>query len=267
MRTTVQKIDAFQSIICSFLLVLGTVHQSTRRGCNTFCKARFRIRPVKDKWVDAVLPHVSPQVTAMIRVQRLTGMRPCEVVIMRPCDINMTNEIWIYEPYGHKNRWREQKRSIPLGPKAQEVLRPFLQRDRDAYLFSAREADTWHKERRPVRSKVERKTPIYPSELRARQRAKLARRKRKPKRPKGDRYNTDSYRRAIEYGFKRAGKEGVEIPHWFPLQLRHSRATEVRRDYGLDAAQVALGHARADVTEIYAEKNLEMAVLIARETG
>jgi len=41
----------------------------------------------------------------------------------------------------------------------------------------------------------------------------------------------------------------------------------VRRDYGLDAAQVALGHARADVTEIYAEKNLEMAVRIAKETG
>jgi len=203
----------------------------------------------------------------MIRVQRLTGMRPCEVVIMRACDISMTTEIWIYEPYDHKNRWREQRRRIPLGPKAQEVLRPFLERDRDAYLFSPREADAWHKEHRPVHYKAKRKTPIYPSELRARERAKRARRKRKPKRPKGARYSTDSYRRAIEYGFKRARKASVEIPNWFPLQLRHSRATEVRRDYGLDAAQVTLGHARADVTEIYAEKNLQMAVRIARETG
>ena len=98
------------------------------------------VRPVKDKWVDAVLPHVSPQVAAMIRVQRLTGMRPCEVVIMRACDISITNEIWIYEPYDHKNRWREQRRRIPLGPKAQEILGPFFQRDRDTYLFSPREA-------------------------------------------------------------------------------------------------------------------------------
>lgn len=225
------------------------------------------VRPVKDKWVVAVLPYVSPQVAAMIRVQRLTGMRPCEVVIMRPCDIEMTNEIWIYEPYDHKNRWREQRRRIPLGPRAQAILRPFLDRERDAYLFSPREADAWHKERRPVHYKAKRKTPLYPSELKARQKAKLARRKRRSKRPKGTRYSTDSYRRAIEYGFKRARKAGIEIPHWFPLQLRHSRATEIRRDYGLDAAQVALGHARADVTEIYAEKNLEMAVRIAKETG
>ena len=203
----------------------------------------------------------------MIRVQRLTGMRPCEVVIMRQCDIDKTDDIWVYEPYDHKNKWRGQKRRIPLGPKTQEILKPFLQREKGAYLFSPREAEAWHKEHRPVHGKANRKTPIYPPELRARQRAKLARRKRKPKRPKGERYTTDSYRRAIDYGLKRAEKAGVQIPHWFPLQLRHTRATEIRRDYGLDAAQVALGHARADVTEIYAEKNLEMAVRIARETG
>src|SRR4030042_4957875 len=103
------------------------------------------VRPVKDKWVDAVLPYVSPQVAAMTQVQRLTGMRPCEVVIMRAYDINMTSDIWIYEPHDHKNRWREQRRRIPLGPKAQEILRPFLARDKDAYLFSPREAEAWHK--------------------------------------------------------------------------------------------------------------------------
>ncbi len=225
------------------------------------------VTPVDDKWVDAVLPHVSPQVAAMIRVQRLTGMRPCEVVIMRQCDIDATNDIWVYAPHHHKNKWRGQKRRIPLGPRVQKILKPFLQREKDSYLFSPREAVEWHKEHRPVHGKANRKTPIYPSELRARRKAKLARRRRKSKRPKGNRYTTDSYRRAIEYGFKRAEKAGVQIPHWFPLQLRHSRATEVRRDYGLDAAQVSLGHARADVTEIYAEKNLEMAVRIARETG
>jgi integrase len=225
------------------------------------------IRPVKDMWVEAVLPHLSPQVAAMISIQRLTGMRPGEVVVMKACNINTANDIWIYEPYEHKNRWREKRRRIPLGPKTQELLKPFLARGKDAYLFSPREADAWHKEHRLIHCKTKRKTPVYPSELRARQTAKLKRRKRKSKRPKGEHYTTDSYRRAIDCGFMRAKKAEIEIPHWFPLQLRHSRATEIRRDYGLDAAQVVLGHARADVTEIYAEKNLALAIQIAREAG
>ena len=49
--------------------------------------------------------------------------------------------------------------------------------------------------------------------------------------------------------------------------IRHSRATEVRRHYRLEGAQATLGHARADVTQIYAEKNMELAKRIAREMG
>lgn len=58
-----------------------------------------------------------------------------------------------------------------------------------------------------------------------------------------------------------------QIPHWFPLQLRHSRATEVRKAFGLEGAQVALGHANASVTEVYAERNLGLAIEIAKRTG
>ncbi len=225
------------------------------------------IRPVPEEWVAATLPHVSPQVAAMIRLQQLTGMRPGEVVIMRPCDIDRSLAIWVYEPHDHKTRWRGHRKQVPLGPRAQEVLAPFLDRAPEAYLFSPREADHWLRNHRPVHHKNHRKTPIYPSELRAREKAELARRKRTPKRPKRDHYDTNSYRRAIDYGFKRAEKAGVTIPHWHPNQLRHSRATEIRKRYGIEAAQVALGHARADVTQVYAEKNLELATQIARECG
>ena len=69
------------------------------------------------------------------------------------------------------------------------------------------------------------------------------------------------------YGLKKAAKAGVVVPHWHPHQLRHNRGTEVRQRYGIEAAQVALGHARADVTQVYAEKNLEHAKRIAREMG
>jgi len=37
--------------------------------------------------------------------------------------------------------------------------------------------------------------------------------------------------------------------------------------YGLDAAQVILGHSKADVTQIYAERNLALAAEIARKIG
>jgi integrase len=77
------------------------------------------------------------------------------------------------------------------------------------------------------------------------------------------------YRKAI-YGIEKVNKRRngqPQVPHRFPLQIRHSRGTEVRREYGLDAAQVALGHARAVVTEVYAENNLRLAIKIAREMG
>jgi integrase len=51
---------------------------------------------------------------------------------------------------------------------------------------------------------------------------------------------------------------------WSPNQLRHSKGTEVRREFGLEAAQVILGHAKADVTQIYAERDSKLGAEVAR---
>jgi site-specific recombinase XerC len=225
------------------------------------------IRPVPDLYVAAVLPFLTPHVAAMIKTQRMTGVRSSELVIMRPCDIDTSGDVWIYEPFDHKTRWRGHRKLIALGPEAQRILTPFLDRDPKAFLFSPREAERWRLDNRPPYHGRQRKTPVYPSELKRREKVKLARRRRKSKRPKRERYDTDSYRRAIEYGLKKAAKAGVVVPHWHPHQLRHNRGTEVRRKHGIEAAQVSLGHARADVTEVYAEKNMELAKRIAREMG
>ena len=83
-----------------------------------------------------------------------------------------------------------------------------------------------------------------------------------PENKPGKRYTTASYRRAIHRACDKAGVE-----QWSPNQLRHAMATSVRKELGLEAAQVALGHARADVTQIYAEKNLELASDVARKLG
>ena len=45
------------------------------------------------------------------------------------------------------------------------------------------------------------------------------------------------------------------------------RGTEIRKRFGLEGAQVILGHASADVTQVYAERDLQKAVEIMREVG
>jgi len=57
------------------------------------------------------------------------------------------------------------------------------------------------------------------------------------------------------------------VPPWSPNQLRKLRATEVRKDYGLEASQVVLNHANAEITQIYAARDLDLATRIAAETG
>jgi integrase len=78
----------------------------------------------------------------------------------------------------------------------------------------------------------------------------------------GERYSVDSYRRAIQRACKRA-----KVPSWSPNQLRHTAGTEIRKKFGLEASQVVLGHANAKVTEIYAERNMDLAREIMAKVG
>ena len=54
---------------------------------------------------------------------------------------------------------------------------------------------------------------------------------------------------------------------WSPNQLRHAAGTEIRRRFGLEAAQVILGHAKADVTQVYAERDMATAAEVMRKIG
>ena len=54
---------------------------------------------------------------------------------------------------------------------------------------------------------------------------------------------------------------------WHPHQLRHSYATYVRKEFGLEAAQILLGHSTADVTQIYAERDMSRAATVAAKIG
>jgi len=54
---------------------------------------------------------------------------------------------------------------------------------------------------------------------------------------------------------------------WSPNQLRHSRATQILEQFGIEAAGTVLGHSGLEVTQIYAEKNFGEAARIMKEIG
>jgi integrase len=230
------------------------------------------VKPVEQRHVELTLPFVAPQIATMARLQLLTGMRPGEVAAMQPRLIDLTDEIWIYQPDKHKNRWRGHRRCVPLGPQSQAILKSFIHRPDHSYLFSPTEAEAWRNQQRAICRN--RKTPVYPSELRTREKRRLKSRSRNSKRPKGDCYCSDSYRRAITYGTKKSNRERRKIdaaaeliPSWTPYQLRHTYATQMRKLHGVEAAQLGLGHARTNIVDVYAEKNQEMLIELAKTNG
>ena len=219
------------------------------------CDARESepIRPVPAAHIDAVRPHVARQVWALIELQLLTGARAGELVKLRPIDLDTTGKVWTATLDDHKMAYRGLERVIFIGPQAQAVVRQFMvDRPVDAYLFSPAEADT---ARRAVLSAA-RKIPITYGNRPG------TNRRRRPAWKPGDHYTVNTYRQAIQRGCDSAG-----VDRWSPHRLRHNAATAVRCQFGLEAAQLLLGHARADVTEIYAETSRSKAVELAAAIG
>lgn len=211
------------------------------------------IRPVPQSHIEAIHPYVSQQIWALVQLQLLTAARSGELVIMRPIDINMNDQIWIYSPTDHKTAHRGFERTIYIGPRAQHIIKPFLEnRPIDIFMFSPQEAEA---ERRTAMHK-NRKTPLSCGNKPG------TNCKTNPKRKAREHYSQDSYRRSI-----RRACEKADIPYWHPHQLRHNAATQLRAEFGLEAAQLILGHRRADVTQVYAEINRAKALDIAAKAG
>jgi integrase len=264
-----------------------------RRG-RTAAREAPPIRPVPADDVEAALPFLPPPVAAMVRLQLLTGMRAGEVMAMRDVDVEATGPVWRYRPASHKNAHRGKDRVIFIGPKAQDVLRPWLRvscpgcgardlparlgwtgtlcaachdrredgADLPAELVAPAEAPPRYLfspracvEALHARRVEARKTKRTPSEL------KKKRKDRPAVRP-GERYTRRSYRLAVNRACKKAG-----VPAWSPLRLRHTAATIIRERFGVEAAQGVLGHSRVETTQVYAERLLGQAARVASEMG
>lgn len=282
-------------------LVPAHVHQGLltvsglRRG-RSGAKEPPPVKPVSDSFVDALKPYVSAQVWAITELLRLTGARCGEICLMRGQDIDTSGPIWIYKPCDHKNSYRGQEREIFLGPRAQEIVRQFLKPGRmDAWFFSPAEAEAARNQRR----RCARRTPMTPS-------ATARRARQRPQGDVGDRFDVSIYRRSVERGLEKAfplppelglqlvphpisGKSHLESraawwsrltdeqkaqvrawrkAHYFhPHQLRHSAATTIRREFGIETARVILGHTSIDTTTIYAEEDRKKAASAMLKLG
>ncbi len=265
-----------------------------RRGATT-ARETEPIQPVALEQIEAVRPYLSRQVNALISLQLHTGARGGELFRLRPIDIQIHEDtgIWRIEPTDHKTAHRGHARTIFLGPRSQDVIEPFLaDRPVDAYLFSPAEAEA---ERRAT-AHAKRKIAIDNGNRSGTNRCEA------PERAPGDHYTANSYRVAIQRACDRAfpppdqlrpcllpngrletkkaflarlteaEREELctwrEQHRWHPHQLRHTAGTLIRREFGLEAAQLALGHSSAKVTDaVYAERDFDRVMEVMKRIG
>jgi integrase len=225
-------------------------------------KEAAKVAPARLESVDAILPFVSPVVGDMMQVQYLCAMRPIETCIMRGCDIDRSGEIWLYTPTTHKTGWAGKTLIKAIPRAAQKLLTPRLALDPQAFIFSPIETQEWKNGRR---KRPGRTTKRYTSEANRLARQSERRRDEPKRKSPGERYCTDSYRRAIWYGVKQAAKNDVIVDRFSPNQLRHAIVTFIAERLGQQKAQRYAGHEHLETTAIYTEKNVGEMIDVANQ--
>ncbi|MCB9869353.1 MAG: site-specific integrase [Planctomycetes bacterium] len=246
-----------------------------RRGEYGVREGRVR-EPVAEDVVAATLEHLHPVAAALVEVLWLTGARPSEVFRLCPQDIDRIGEVWVANLKEHKTAGKGKRRDLCFGPRAQAVLRRYLDRvpkpAPDAPIFSPAVAMREHAaERRAART-----TPVWPAHQRRYEREPA----RREPRQLADRYDAAALRRAIERAVTRANRERKAknaeghqpplalLPVWTPYQLRHAALTRIRLAQGLEVAKAVGGHASALMTEAYStHAERELARRAAADMG
>ncbi len=257
-----------------------------------------RVRPVTDETIAATLPFLPGPLADMVRLQWLSGMRPSEVCRVRWAEINCQKTPWTYRPRTHKTMCHDHERVVFLGPAARAILEKYRFREPQDAIFSPVDVVALRfKERRD-----QRKTPLSCGNSPGTHVVRSPKRKAgaywitaaygraiscachrawplperlAPKivRPCRGRKRAPRLETPAEWKARLSPQQRFEVGawrrahSWSPNQLRHSCGTKVRDVYGLDAAQVVLGHAHAKTTEIYAEKNEKRAAEIMEVLG
>ncbi len=222
--------------------------------------------PVDDRSVNRTLPHLPKIPADMVRFQQVTGCRPGEVCSLRPCDVDLSNEVWLYRPSKHKTMHVEDDdgRVVAIGKVAQEVLLPYLERNPTEFCFSPQDSE---KLRRALLTQ-QRKTPRQQGNRPGSNRSK------NPQRKPGKAYTVSAYNKAIGRAIEKANALATmedSIEHWTANQLRKAYALKIRyqEGLGLDHSQVVLGHRQRATTERWYARNQAniKAIEVAQKMG
>lgn len=125
---------------------LGTVEALT--AGRSAARETADVQPVAIEIVEATLPHLSPTVATMVRVQLWGAMRPQDVCGLTPGEVDRSALPWAYRPGRHKTQHRGKTRVICLGPKAREALTPWLEActSPEAWVFRTTRGNQWTKD-------------------------------------------------------------------------------------------------------------------------
>jgi integrase len=251
------RVIAFVKWLVADGVLSPTVHQALKcvaplKAGRCSCRETDRVLPVAESVIEKTIPHLSPVVADMVRLQSLIGCRPGEICRLKPSMVDTSGSVWIVALDHHKTAWRGHDRRIYIGPKAQAILKPYLDRAKDEFCFSPAESV----EQRLQARSLKRITAMSCGNVRG------SNRKQAPKRKPGASFTTGSYGRAIDYACKKAN-----LPVWSPNQLRHAAATKLRDIEGIESASLILGHKHLAVTQVYAEKSERKALEIAAKHG
>jgi len=228
-----------------------------------------RVAPVSHDQMQPVLAILSPVLRTMVLVQYHTGMRSGELVKMRPMHLDQSAEVWRYTLAEHKTEYvTDEVKVINIGPIAQKLLGPYLDRAPDSFVFSAAESADWCRQQRAAR----RKTPLRCGNRPG------TNRKIKPARGPGDHFGRQSYRRAIAVACEKLWPTPAELSaeqrqawrrqhHWFPHKLRHTAGTDLRRRFGIEVARSVLGQRTITAAQVYCELDAERSREAARLVG
>jgi integrase len=196
---------------------------------------------VADDVIIRTLPYLPATLCAMVKLQRLTGMRPSEVFNMRvgQIDRNADSGLWLYRVPHHKTEKKVKwKKIIPLGLPEQKLIAPYLEgKSPEASVFSPRTA------------MQERKGTD------------------KPMTRYGEFYNKDSYRTAVARAIEKANRllpDGENpMPTWSPYSLRHAASSAMEVEVGFDESQALLDHTTPNTTTTTAHSRATHTVAIA----
>lgn len=187
-------------------------------------------RPVLAELVQATLPHLPAVIAAMVRLQQATGMRGLEICWMRASEITEEADgLWRYVASDEGNKLAHK--GIPK------------------IVYLGPQAQAILRPWRKAAQKLGPETFLF-------------------RRQHGPRGTSDNVKPHRYNDIIRETCDAAGIERWRVRQLRHMKATDIRREYGREGAQAALGHSEPETTERYSSLALEdLARRIARETG